>query len=82
MEDLAYIYLALNDEIERNQDLEEERLLNSYSIWAPRIPADPTQDLTIAPSEMAVDCDRDHVPTNQADDTDSTFHPYQGFFYL
>lgn len=71
MEDLAYIYLALNDEIERNQDLKnEDSLPNPFSIWAPPIPMAPDRDRAT------------HLSPEPPDDTDSTFHPYQGFFYL
>ncbi len=69
MEDLAYIYLALNDEIERNKDFSEDSLLNPYSVWAP----------------LGVELDRDltsQLPRERLDDIDSTFQPYQGFFYL
>lgn len=80
MEDLAYIYLALNNESERHQDLNEDRLPNPYAIWAPPIAAASDRDSVIASFEVLIDCDRTSV--EQPDDTDSTFQPYQGFFYL
>lgn len=65
-----YIYLALNDEIECNQDFNEDSLPTPCSIWAPLI-------------HLETECDRaTHLPLEQPDDTDSTFQPYQGFFYL
>ncbi len=70
MEDLAYIYLVLNDEIERSQNLDEDHVPTPSSTWAPPIP-------------MEADCDRaTQLFSEQPDDSDFTFHPYQGFFYL
>ncbi len=70
MEDLAYIYLALNDEIERNKECSEDNLLHSYSAWASPIEVELDRDRTVQP------------PAEPLDNIDSTFQPYQGFFYL
>lgn len=73
MENLAYIYLALNDEIDRGKGLSEDKLQHPYTIWAPPIVVEPDYDRAIA-SETSADFDQL--------DTDSIFQPYQGFFYL
>lgn len=70
MEDLAYIYLALNNEIERKKEFSEDNLLHSYSAWPPLLGGELDRDRTA------------QSPSEQFDDIDSTFQPYQGFSYL
>lgn len=83
MEDLAYIYLALNDEIERNKEFNEDSLSNSYSIWAPPIVTELDCDRAIAFAEPPTDFGLSSSSAiGPVDEADSTFQPYQGFFYL
>lgn len=70
MEDLAYIYLALNEEVERAQS-SDSAPTPILSAWAPSLPGDRPH-LTLDQTQ--------ETPTIQEPDMDYECHAYPSFY--